>query len=147
MTSQLLIYDGECAYCRGFVALVQLMDRRKRISVIPFDDPDSQALLNAQFGERYGFAMYLFEPKEVSWGAEAARRIVESLSFPRWMARLACYVYPALVPLVSRLTRRTRPVCGPECAGLPSRRSKQQFVQIQPDALQLMPSVLKSQTS
>lgn len=118
MSEKLLIYDGECAYCRGFAGLVRFLDRRKEITAIPFDAAESQALLRAQFGDEYGFAMYLFESERVSWGAEAARRIVESLSLPRWMARLAFRVYPSLVKLVSKLTRRTRPICGPGCIGL-----------------------------
>ncbi len=144
MAEKLLIYDGECAYCRSFVQLVRTLDRHTEIAVIPFADPKSQVLLRAQFGESYGFAMYLFEPKEVSWGAEAAQRITETLSLPRWLARLAFYVYPSLVKLVSKLARRTRPVCGPECAGLSHPAQKKQSAKIRESSLQELQRVLKS---
>jgi predicted DCC family thiol-disulfide oxidoreductase YuxK len=119
MIKKTLIYDGGCAYCRAFAALLKQLDRCRRFETFEYDSPQAQALLKAQFGEKYGFTMYLFEfdAGEVSWGAEAARRVVESLKMPQLLAKLVFFVYPALVRLVSRLTRRRRPVCGPECAG------------------------------
>ncbi len=120
---KLLIYDGECAYCRAFVAVLQRLDRQRRFRALAFDAQQAQALLQAQFGERYGFAMYLFELNtgEVSWGREAARRVVRGLGLPHPIARLAFWLYPAVVRLVSWLTRRRRRVCGPECAGASAR--------------------------
>lgn len=119
MESKLIIYDGSCAYCRGFIQLVRVLDRKGVISSLPFDDPRVHELLRAQFEDRYGFAMYLFERDEarVSWGARAAQRIVESISLPRGLGRLAFRLYPSLVGLVSRLAHRTRKVCGPGCVG------------------------------
>jgi len=142
MATKLLIYDSECAYCRGFVQLIGLLDRREKISTLSFDAPDSQALLRAQFGARYGFAMYLFEREQVSWGPEAARRILEIISLPRWVAKLAFYVYPSLVRSVSWLTRRQRKVCGPNCAGHPNQAQKQQFARLQEGALQELKRLL-----
>lgn len=144
MAKEVLIYDGECSYCRGFARLVRLLDRRKQISMAPFDASESQGLLRAQFGDNYGFSMYLFEAEEVSWGREAARRIIESVSLPRWMARLAFYVYPSCVRLMSKVTGRTRTVCGPDCAGRSSHLQKRQFLKIHESALQELQRVLKS---
>jgi hypothetical protein len=118
------------------------MDRRPQIAVIPFDDPESQALLRAQFGESYGFAMYLFEREEVSWGAEAARRIVASIALPRWMSKLAFSIYPSMVKLVSMLTRRTRTVCGPDCLEQENVSPKQQFAKIQNGTLRQLQALL-----
>jgi len=142
MAEKLLIYDGECGYCRGFVRLVRLLDVRNEIWVIPFDAPESQALLSSQFGSQYGFAMYLFERYEASWGQEAARRIIEGISLPRWMAKLAFYIYPTLVRLISKLTRRTRSVCGPDCIELANSSLRQQFAKIQNGALQQLRAIL-----
>jgi predicted DCC family thiol-disulfide oxidoreductase YuxK len=122
MTDKLLIYDGACAYCRGFVRLVRFLDRRKRIVALPFESPEAQALLHTQFGDNYGFAMYLFESDQVSCGAEAAQRIVESIALPRWIGWLIFWLYPSLVKLVSKLSHRRRSVCGPECAELSHRQ-------------------------
>jgi predicted DCC family thiol-disulfide oxidoreductase YuxK len=137
---KLLIYDGGCTYCRAFVSLLGRLDRQGRFSVMDYDSPQAQALLNSQFGEGYGFSMYLFEFNErrVSWGAEAARRVVESLQMPRLLAQLAFRTYPTLVRIVSRLTRHRRSVCGPECAGLSVPRGKQ-FTSLREEALRLQP--------
>lgn len=116
---KLLIYDGNCAYCRAFVAALQKLDGRERFRVLEFDSPRALEVLRVQFGGRYGFALYLFELDigEVSWGREAVRRAVWGLGWPRSVAYVAFWLYPVVVRLVSRLTRRTRRVCGPECAG------------------------------
>ncbi len=113
MATKLLIYDGACAYCRGFARLVRALDVRKRFVLLPFESEDAQRLLRAQFGESFGFAMFLFEEESVSWGAEAAQRIMRELRVPG--ARLALWLYPVTVSGVSLLTRRQKRVCGPEC--------------------------------
>mgnify|MGYP006277470523 CR=1 FL=1 len=115
-SSALLIYDGDCAYCRGFARLLAMLDRRGRIRALPFDTEDARSLLRAQFGEGTGFAMYLVEPAKIHWGARAAERVTALLAAPAWITRLAFRSYPALVAIVSRLGRRGRAVCGPGCA-------------------------------
>lgn len=142
MASQLVIYDGDCAYCRGFVQLIRILDRKRRISALCFDAPAAQALLRAQFGENYGFAMYLFEACEVSWSREAARRIVENISLPRWMVWMTFHVYPSLVRLVTKLTRRRRRVCGPDCIEQANLSLRKQFAKIQNGALRQLQSIL-----
>ncbi|MDW8031571.1 MAG: DCC1-like thiol-disulfide oxidoreductase family protein [Candidatus Bipolaricaulota bacterium] len=109
----LLIYDGTCAYCRGFARLVRALDWRKKFALLPYESERAQHLLRAQFGENVGFAMFLFDEESVSWGREAARRIMNALRVPG--ARLAFWLYPVLVSVVSRLARRPRNVCGPAC--------------------------------
>lgn len=143
MATQLLIYDGDCAYCRGFVQLIRLLDRKRQIATVCFDTPEAQALLRAQFGEDYGFAMYLFEAHEVSWGREAAQRIIAGLWRPRWMAKLAFRSYPSLVNLVSKLTRRTRPVCGPQCVVAIAIQTRE-FIEIHKPALEELQRVLSA---
>lgn len=115
MATKLLIYDDQCAYCRGLVQLVRRLDFPKKFSALPFESAEAQAILRTQFGDSFGFAMYLFEEERVSWGRESAKRIVQTLSLPG--ARLAFWLYPSLVRLVSWLTQRKPTVCGPECAG------------------------------
>ncbi|MDW8329959.1 MAG: DCC1-like thiol-disulfide oxidoreductase family protein, partial [Candidatus Bipolaricaulota bacterium] len=91
----LLIYDGTCAYCRGFARLVRLLDRRKKFALLPFESAEAQRVLRAQFGENVGFAMFLFDEESVSWGAEAAKRIVRALALPG--ASVAFWLYPKIV--------------------------------------------------
>ncbi|MFB6285838.1 MAG: DCC1-like thiol-disulfide oxidoreductase family protein [Candidatus Bipolaricaulia bacterium] len=120
MPDTLLIYDGDCRYCRTFVRLLAGLDRQDRFVQRPFDAPDAQAVLRAQFGDAIGFAMYLVEADRVSWGARAAERVVEKLGGPRPLKRplkgLALRLYPWLLGIVSRLSGREREVCGPACA-------------------------------
>jgi predicted DCC family thiol-disulfide oxidoreductase YuxK len=127
MTEKLLIYDGGCTYCRAFVTLLKRLDRHGRFETLHYDSSQAQAILDAQFGEKYGFAMYLFEldSHKVSWGAEAAKRVVNSLGMSKWLARIVFRAYPALVGLVSLLTRRARKVCGPKCAVSTAQRESQ----------------------
>ncbi|OGF54210.1 MAG: hypothetical protein A2Z21_06240 [Candidatus Fraserbacteria bacterium RBG_16_55_9] len=146
MPTKILMYDSECAYCRGFVRLVYLLDRPRQIFTIPFDEPNSQVLLRAQFGENHGFDMYFFEQQEVSWGREAARRIVRVVSLPRWMARLAFLVYPSLVKLISKLTRRTRAVCGPDCSGLINQIQQRESATTEETALRALREILGRRT-
>jgi predicted DCC family thiol-disulfide oxidoreductase YuxK len=114
MATKVLIYDGQCAYCRGFARLARALDFSKKFALLPFESEPAQRLLRAQFGADFGFAMFLFEEDSVSWGRAAAQRIVQSLRLPG--ARLAFWLYPTIVSIVSRLTRRHRKVCGPGCA-------------------------------
>jgi predicted DCC family thiol-disulfide oxidoreductase YuxK len=117
MNGKILIYDQDCTYCKAFVKLVDRFDRAKSIRSIGYDDVDAQSLLKVQFGTLFGFAMYFFEEEKVSWGREAAENIIKSLAFPRWISKIAFYVYPSFVSIVTKLTNRDRKVCGPECAG------------------------------
>lgn len=112
----LLIYDGDCAYCRGFSRLLSHLDRTGQLVQLPFDATDAQELLRAQFGDATGFAMYLVEADRIHWGARAAERVTALLAAPMWLSKLALRSYPTVVSLVSRLSRRRRTVCGPGCA-------------------------------
>lgn len=112
----LLIYDGDCTYCRGFARLLYRLDRRCQFDARPLSDADAHELLSAQFGAQTGFAMYLVEPDRVHWGANAAERVPALMAWPRWMSRLAFRIYPTLVRIVSWLSRRERTACSPGCA-------------------------------
>ena len=115
--NSVLIYDGDCAYCQGFVNLLKKFRGKHNIITIQYNDKRAQKLLIAQFGTLFGFSMYFIEAERVSWGKEAAKRIVSSLSLPRWLSSIAFTTYPSLVNVVSKLTGRSRKVCGPECFG------------------------------
>ncbi|MER3485394.1 MAG: hypothetical protein C4345_04865, partial [Chloroflexota bacterium] len=38
-----LIFDGDCGFCTRSVRLVRALDRRSRITAIPYQHPDAQA--------------------------------------------------------------------------------------------------------
>jgi len=122
-TLKLLIYDDQCFYCRKFKEIITRLSRTQDFVFLPFDDEKVQKVLQAQFGSSPGFTMYFFDQArgEVSWGRDAAKRVLEALSLPRWLASFAFWIYPSLVRFVSILTRRKRTVCAPEvgkCIGI-----------------------------
>ncbi len=108
-----LIYDGDCAYCRRFAWAARRLDRSGRVRPLEYDAEGAQALLAAQFGDRPGFTMYLFRGERVYWAQAAARELVSLLGLPAFVSWLAFRLYPALVKFVTRLTRRERAVCMP----------------------------------
>ena len=124
MKRVLLVYDEKCIYCRSFTRVIHWLDRKKGFKILAYDSPEVLELLQAQFGLHHGFAMFLFEDKCVSWGAKAAQRVAELVVLPCWIRLLALHLYPSFVRLVSKLTHRTREVCGPECAISAKRSSK-----------------------
>lgn len=42
-----LLYDGDCRFCRFVARRIVRLDRREALAVLPFDDPDAQRLLAA----------------------------------------------------------------------------------------------------
>lgn len=144
MLNKILIYDGDCAYCQGFVSLLNRFDSRHKVTAIKYDDKLAQQLLIAQFGTLFGFSMYLFEVESVSWGKEAAKRIVESLSFPKWLSSIAFRIYPKLVNLVSKLSGRSRKVCGPECFASKRATDDRMWVDITSECYDVMQKICSS---
>ena len=141
MARALLIYDGDCAYCRGLARLASRLDRGRELALADYDQPEVQALLRAQFGDGYGLAMYCFQPGGVAWGSHAAERVALLLGAPPLLGRLVYRFYPRIVWGVSRLSRRARPVCGPDCAGQEAGRE----VPLRPEAVPLFTCLLGEQ--
>jgi predicted DCC family thiol-disulfide oxidoreductase YuxK len=108
-----LIYDGDCSYCRSFARLIQTLDRKRQLTILTYQTEQAQAILEAQFGSEIGFTMYLFDQAQVYWAQAAARKVVEVLGWPRWLAAVAYRIYPTMVTTVSRLTHREQQVCMP----------------------------------
>jgi len=145
MANKILIYDGDCTYCRGFISVLERIDKGHQFSVLQYSNDYAQSLLKAQFGTAFGFSMYLFESDEVSWGKEAAKRIVERLNFPRFLAKVAFKTYPYMLSLVSKLTRRDRKVCGPECFEQHvSKEGTAMWVATEPEARELLTGMTNS---
>lgn len=134
MTRLLLIYDGDCSYCRTFARTLQWLDRRDRIAILPYDAPEAQRLLRAQFDEEIGFTLYLFTPERVLWAGSAARGAVQALGLPRPLGWLAFVLYPAVVRAVSRLSGRRRAVCLPGQAACQTRLRDEGAAPLRPAA-------------
>jgi len=42
-----LLYDGNCRFCRFAARVIVRLDRRRALAVLPFDDPEARRLLTA----------------------------------------------------------------------------------------------------
>jgi predicted DCC family thiol-disulfide oxidoreductase YuxK len=42
-----LLYDGDCRFCRFAARAIARLDRRRILAVLPFDDPEAQPQLSA----------------------------------------------------------------------------------------------------
>lgn len=112
-TTLLLIYDGECGYCRRFAKTAQWLDRRHHLQLLTYQSEQAQKVLNAQFGDNTGFTLYLFNNEEVFWAQSAARETLRRLGLPRWVQWLGFRIYPKVVDVVTKLTGRQQAVCMP----------------------------------
>lgn len=113
----LLVYDGECGFCRACVDRVLRWDRGRRVEAFPLQDDQRLAGLGIprSAAER---EIWLVAPDGRRWsGAEATARLLRLLPGKRWLGRVLAW--PPLRPLtrlayrwvaehrglVSRLTR------------------------------------------
>jgi len=108
-----IIYDQRCGYCIAFIKTVKRLDRAECFRFCPFESAEGQKLLRAQFGKKFGFAIYVFTPRTAYWGPAAARHIVRSLGFPKIMAKMVEHMYPGVVEKVSKLSGWRRKVTYP----------------------------------
>ncbi len=104
-----LVYDGGCGYCSAVAKIASLGG----IETHPYESAPAQELL-AVF-EEPGFTLYLFEDRTVHWGSQAAQAVASRLHVPYLLVQGIGKIYPAIVRIVSFLTRRQRPVSGPKC--------------------------------
>lgn len=112
----LVVYDGDCGFCKASVRWVLDRDRRGRIEARPFQEPGvlEATGISREAAEREAF---LVAPDGRRWsGADAAARVLRLL--PRWslvgrvlqlpvviqVARLAYRWIADHRPTVSRLT-------------------------------------------
>lgn len=105
----ILVYDGDCGYCSVVARIASLGD----IDTTPYQSEQAQELLSVF--EEPGFTLYLFDGRTVHWGSRAAEEIASRLHVPYPIVRLLGRMYPAIVRVVSVLTRRERSVGGPSC--------------------------------
>ncbi len=93
-TLPIIIFDGKCVLCSGFVQFVMKVDRRKRLRLLAAQTPLGEALYR-HFDLRYGdFETYvLLENGAVREKSSAALRIFALLGFP-WSVMTIGYVLP-----------------------------------------------------
>jgi predicted DCC family thiol-disulfide oxidoreductase YuxK len=93
-TRPIIIFDGKCVLCSGFVQFVMKVDRRKRLRLLAAQTPLGEALYR-HFDLRYGdFETYvLLEDGRVRVKSDAALRIFAILGLP-WSIMGIGYVLP-----------------------------------------------------
>ncbi len=113
-----LVYDGECAFCLKWVALLRRWDGRGRLAYLPLQDERAHALLPAFPRSALEAAMHLVAPDGVTRaGAAALPQILQLVPGGRPLAVLfslpgARWAADRLYRLVAR--NRHRLGCGPE---------------------------------
>jgi XTP/dITP diphosphohydrolase len=85
-----LFYDDECKFCRASAAFMARMDRRERVSILPFSDPDADRRLQCLTPERRAASMHLVKSdgRVLSAGAALTELLRGTPGF-RWVARRA----------------------------------------------------------
>ncbi len=134
----LLIYDGECSYCRRFAKTARWLDRGRRLELLPYQSPQAQDILTAQFGSDAGFTMYLFDQQHVFWAQSAAREATRLLGLPRLLQWLGFHLYPKVVEVVSKLTGRQQAVCMPNQGRCVRAQVGEGTMQLTPEANQAL---------
>lgn len=112
----ILIYDGDCEFCRRQIRLLERWDVHKRIEHLPFQEADLD-----RFGltrEAVEEAMHLVAPGgETTRGAQAAREVLGLV--PRGRALTWLFRLPGAMPVAEHIyrwvaKRRHRFGCGSE---------------------------------
>ena len=75
-----LIFDGRCAYCRGWVERVRRWDRERRLDFVPYQTPDlEQRFPGVSRAECTQRIHLVDETGRVHRGAAAAREVLRRL--------------------------------------------------------------------
>jgi predicted DCC family thiol-disulfide oxidoreductase YuxK len=96
-----IIYDGDCAFCRRSIALIQRRDRDNHFEYLPRQEPGLEGRFPQIAEGDFDTGMRLIEPDQtVHVGADAIYRIARKLPYYRrwaWMYK---------VPVIRGVTRR-----------------------------------------
>ena len=97
----ILIYDGECGFCREIAAIVSKWDRERRLTLIPFQEQERVAAFQIPL-PALAAAMHLVLPDgRVLAGADAAPELLGLLPGKRWLAHL--FAVPGVMPVARRV--------------------------------------------
>jgi predicted DCC family thiol-disulfide oxidoreductase YuxK len=70
-----LLYNGDCRFCRASARVVAALDRRRSLAILPLDDPAAAALLASVPAERRGQSMSVVQPD--GWVLSAGDALIE----------------------------------------------------------------------
>ena len=75
MDQPVLLYDGDCRFCRASARAVAAVDRRRSFAILPLDDPEAATLLASVPAERRGDSMSVVQPD--GWVLSAGDALIE----------------------------------------------------------------------
>jgi predicted DCC family thiol-disulfide oxidoreductase YuxK len=75
MDRPVLLYDGDCRFCRASARAVAALDRRRSFAILPLDDPAAAPLLASVPPERRGESMSVVQPD--GWVLSAGDALIE----------------------------------------------------------------------
>ena len=99
-----VIYDGECAFCRQSVDLLQRWDREHVLRFVPFQDRAAVARFGIALPALAAAMHLVFADGRVYAGADAAPELLRLLPGKRWLAPL--FRVPGVLPLARRVYAR-----------------------------------------
>lgn len=105
-----MLFDGDCAFCRGLIRFAQQRDRLRRLEFWPLQAPEARALL-ARRGESPDdlSALRVVEGPRVARGSDAVLRLGRRLAPPwAWFSAMLVIVPRALRERVYRIVARQR---------------------------------------
>jgi predicted DCC family thiol-disulfide oxidoreductase YuxK len=94
----LIIYDGDCHFCRWGIHLVERLDRRDVFGFCPFGHPVAESHLSELPPDRRYSSFHLVDDGELFSATEAAKRALAQLPLGRLAVRLGAH---RLYPLVA----------------------------------------------
>ncbi len=70
-----LLYDGDCRFCRASARAVAALDRRRSLAILPLDDPFAAELLATVPAQRRGESMSVVQPD--GWALSGGDALIE----------------------------------------------------------------------
>lgn len=74
-----VLYDGECRFCRAAAALMARWDRSRRLGILPFSDPLAVALAERVPASRRHRSLHAARGGRVACGPDAIRLLLGEL--------------------------------------------------------------------
>lgn len=105
-----MLFDGDCAFCRGLVRFAQQRDQFRRLEFWPLQSPEARALLTRR-GESPDdlTALRVVEGSHVDRGSDAVLRLGRRLAPPwAWFSAMLVIVPRTLRDRVYRFVARQR---------------------------------------
>lgn len=109
MTDSIMIYDGECPYCK--IASVSVDNINEDISIIQWDHELSQKFLDVQFEDPPFGLIFIDKSKDKVWlGEDATYEIAERAKETKIFSSLLKNNYDIISDTISAITNRDREI-------------------------------------